>query len=183
MVVFMGVVGAGKSVQGQLLAEKLGGPWISTGNILRMRADERQQAILDSGRLFPDEEMYKLLEGEFAELDAAHKEFVLDGFPRTLPQAEWLDGKVGSGGVKLTAVVYLHLSLETVMERLLARGRSDDAEETIKVRFNEYEQKTAPLLEFMNDKGYPVCNIDGEGTPEEIHERVWKAVSEKISST
>ncbi len=183
MVVFMGVVGAGKSVQGQMLAEKLGGPWISTGNILRTRADERQQAILDSGKLFPDEEMYKLLEGEFAEIDASSKEFVLDGFPRTVPQAEWLDAKVKSGSAKLTAVIYLHLSLETVMERLLSRGRSDDAEETIKIRFNEYEQKTAPLLKFMEEKGYPVCNIDGEGTPEEIHRRVWEAVSEKISST
>ena len=176
----MGVVGAGKSVQGQLLAEKLGGPWISTGNILRTRADARQQAILDSGKLFPDEEMYKLLESEFAELDAVNNEFVLDGFPRTLAQAEWLDGKVKASSVKLTAVIYLHLSLDTVMERLLSRGRSDDAEQTIKVRFSEYEQKTAPLLEFMEEKGYPVCNIDGEGTPQEIHERVWKAVQAKL---
>jgi adenylate kinase len=168
MIVFMGVAGAGKSVQGKLLADDLGYEWLSTGAYLREHMTDVQREEMLQGKLLADEEIIGILKNFFEEL-GTDRQCVLDGFPRTLPQAQWLLDEYRTGKIKLNAIVYLKVSKEVVKERLLARGRSDDTEEAIDRRFKEYEAETLPIVSWFKDQGIPVCEVNGERPIEEIH--------------
>lgn len=168
MILFMGVAGSGKSMQGKLLADRLALPWLSTGEFLRMMiAGERRKDML-KGKLLDDAEIIGLVQKIF-NVVGMDEEFILDGFPRTSAQADWLLGQVKHGQLKITAVVHLKASEDAVRERLLRRGRQDDTEAAITERFEEYEAAIKPIVgQFMVSK-VPVLDIDAEREPEVIH--------------
>lgn len=172
----MGVAGSGKSAQGRLLADRLGFPWLSTGEFLRMLiSGERRREMLE-GKLLADNEIINLVQKIFRIVDTDH-EFVMDGFPRTIAQADWLLSQQKHGQLAITAVIHLEASEEVVLERLLARGRQDDQTKVIKERFREYEESTQPILTDFEKSGVPVFTISGEGDIEAIHENIVKAIA------
>lgn len=172
----MGVAGSGKSAQGRLLADRLGYPWLSTGEFLRMLiAGERRRQMLE-GKLLDDKEIITLVQKIFRIVDTQH-EFVMDGFPRTVAQADWLLSQRKHGQLDITAVIDLQASEEVVLDRLLQRGRQDDQAAVIRERFREYEQSTRPIIAEFKRDGVPVFEINGVGEIEAIHEDIVKAIA------
>jgi adenylate kinase len=177
----MGVAGSGKSMQGRLLADKLGLPWLSTGEFLRMLVSgERRQDML-AGKLLSDQEIIGLVQKIFAVVDSS-QEFVLDGFPRSTAQADWLLSQMKHGQLKVTAVIHLKASEQTVKERLLSRGRQDDTEESIAERFKEYEEAAKPILGHFMAAHVPVCDINAEQSPEGVHAEIVAALQPLMQS-
>lgn len=167
----MGVAGAGKSVQGTLLAEKLGYEWLSTGEYLRANISEDRKAQMLAGRLLGDDEIIDILREFFASIHDQQK-CILDGFPRTLAQAKWLLAQHESGELKIADIIYLDAPKEVVRERLLARGRADDTPEALDHRFDEYEKLTLPIIDWFVDNGLKVHKIDGNRSVAEIQAEI-----------
>jgi adenylate kinase len=177
-VVLVGPPGAGKGTQAVMLAERLGVPHISTGDLFRANLSQmtplgvEAKRYMDAGDLVPDEVTSRMVRSRLGEADAA-KGFILDGFPRTVPQAATLDAMLDELGVALDAVVEFAVSDEVVVQRLLGRGRSDDTEDVIRNRQKVYRDETAPLLDHYRDK---LVSIDAVGTVDEVAERLVKAL-------
>lgn len=175
---FVGPPGAGKGTQAALVAERLGIPHISTGDMFRHHVStgtelgSRVDAIMKAGEYVPDEITVEMLR-ERIELPNAEGGFILDGFPRTEGQVEALDGLIGTDG--LDAVVVFEVDEDALVDRLLARGRADDTEDTIRNRFKVYQEQTAPLLDIYGDRGLLV-HVDGIGEVDEVTERILSAI-------
>ena len=175
MIIFMGVAGSGKSMQGRMLADTLHLPWLSTGEFLRMLiAGERRKQMLE-GKLLDDKEIIALVQKIFRIVDVQH-EFLMDGFPRTTAQADWLLSQVRHGQLVVTAVIHLKATEEVVLDRLLGRGRQDDHKEAIIERFREYEDSIKPIMNEFREAGIPVHDFDAEAAPEVVHEQIMKAL-------
>jgi adenylate kinase len=171
MIIFMGVAGSGKSVQGKWLADELGYPWLSTGEFLRMLVSgERRQAMI-AGQLLSDQEIIQLVRKMFSLIDTEHG-FVMDGFPRTTAQADWLLNEAKHDQLNIRAVIHILASEDVVKKRLLARGRQDDTQEAIGERFDEYKKTILPILEDFKRSGVTVCDIDGERDPQVVHDDI-----------
>jgi len=175
---FIGPPGAGKGTQADLVAERLGIPHISTGEMFRdnvARGTElgrKVEAIMAAGEYVPDEITCAML-GERVKEGDASAGFVLDGFPRTIAQVAALDELLGDEG--LDTVVVFEVDDEELIERMLARGRADDTAETIRNRFAVYREQTQPLLDVFEERGITVP-VDGMGEIEEITDRVVSAL-------
>jgi adenylate kinase len=176
--VLVGPPGAGKGTQAERLAQRLDVPHISTGDLFRANLKEmtplgvEAKRYMDAGDLVPDEVTCGMVRSRLGEPDAA-KGFILDGFPRTLPQADTLDIMLDELGVNLDAVVEFAVADEVVVGRLLGRGRSDDTEDVIRNRQKVYRDETAPLLEHYRDK---LVSVDAVGSVEEITDRLADAL-------
>jgi adenylate kinase len=175
MIILMGVAGAGKSMQGKILADEHGYAWISTGEILRVLVTGKRRQEMLQGKLLSDEEMINLID-KVLDLIDTKQEFVLDGFPRTVPQADWLLEQVHKGRFALSAVVHLAASEDIVRSRLLDRARPDDTEEAIAKRFSEYRAVTLPILEHLEREGAKVCKIDAAQDVRVVHDAILKCV-------
>lgn len=171
---FIGPPGAGKGTQAIRVAESLGIPHISTGDMFRHHVStgtdlgKQVDVIMAAGDYVPDEITVAMLAERIAESDAAEG-YILDGFPRTLPQVDALDGLIGVDG--LDRVVVFEVDEDELVERLLARGRKDDSEETIRTRFKVYLEQTAPLLEVYGQRDL-VSSINGLGDMDEVTGRI-----------
>ncbi|SHE43411.1 adenylate kinase [Streptoalloteichus hindustanus] len=176
--VLVGPPGAGKGTQAAVLSGKLGIPHISTGELFRAHVGEQTplgreaKQYLDAGELVPDSVTNAMVRERLAEADAA-KGFLLDGFPRNTAQAEVLSEILGESGARLDAVLEFDVPEDVVVERLLARGRSDDTEEVIRRRQQIYRSETAPLLSYYRDI---LITVDAVGPVDEISERALKAL-------
>lgn len=183
-VLFIGPPGAGKGTQADLVSERLGIPHISTGDMFRHHVGEgteigqRVKAILDSGDYVPDSITVEMLEERMADEDA-RRGFILDGFPRTLPQVEALDELIGRDG--LDQVVVFDVNEDELTERILARGRSDDTEEAVRNRFKIYQEQTAPLIDLYRSRGL-VVEIDGMGEVEEVTDRILVSLGDEAGN-
>lgn len=171
MIVLMGVAGAGKSVQGKLLADELGYRWLSTGEFLRMHITGKRRAEMLEGKLLDDQEIIDILSGFFAGLEK-DEGVILDGFPRTTAQANWLLEQHNTSNINVSAVLHLKASKDVVKARLLERGRQDDTEAAIDARFREYENSTLPIVDLLKEANIPVHDVDGERSIEEIHVQI-----------
>ncbi len=171
----MGVPGSGKSLQGRMLADELGLPWLSTGEFLRMLVSGAQRKEMVAGKLLDDQHIIALMQKILGLIDA-HQQFVLDGFPRSIAQADWLLSQMKHGQLSPATVIHLKASPEVVSQRLLGRGRPDDAASVIAKRFQEYEQSTTPILEHFKQAGVPVLDIEGEGDVQTIHQTIMEAL-------
>ncbi|HEX7302533.1 adenylate kinase [Lentzea sp.] len=178
--VLVGPPGAGKGTQAEVLSRKLGVPHISTGDLFRSHISNQTelglevQSILDEGALVPDSITNEMVRKRLAESDATDG-FLLDGFPRNVAQADKLGEFLAVGGHKLDAVLEFRVDEDVVVERLLARGRTDDKEDVIRHRQQVYRNETAPLLSYYSDK---VVSIDAVGEIDEISARALAALNE-----
>jgi adenylate kinase len=180
----MGPPGAGKGTQAKLIAEHYRIPAISTGDIFRAmkNADtplaRQVRAIMESGGYVSDEITNEIVEDRLAQSDC-QAGFLLDGYPRTLQQVQTLDDYLGATERPLNAVISLVADTAEVVARLLRRaeieGRSDDTEETIRVRLQVYAEQTEPLLDVYRARGVLV-EVNGLGEIGEVSERVFAAL-------
>jgi len=172
MIIFVGVAGAGKSVQGKLLAQDINAPYFSMGEFLRSHVDDGLQKKLITGDLINDEEAIRVLEGALVENNIANNEFILDGFPRTVMQTSWLVEQYKTDKIKIKAVFHLLASPEVILPRLLERHRPDDLPEVINKRVGEYQESIQDIVKMLEEGGIKVFEINGERTPEEIHAEI-----------
>jgi adenylate kinase len=164
----MGLPGSGKGTQGKMLADVNGMHLFSTGDLSRMYVTgERRQRML-AGELLDDSEVIAMLDRALKTVDD-DDECLLDGFPRTIAQAEWLMDQVKSGRFTVSHVIYLIVTHEAVLSRLKTRGRLDDTESVIEARFKEYERLTQPVIEWLEARGIDVLRIDGERSTDVVH--------------
>jgi adenylate kinase len=176
--VLVGPPGAGKGTQAERLAERLNVPHISTGDLFRSNLRDQTplgveaKRFSDAGDLVPDKVTVDMVSDRLNMPDTAEG-FILDGFPRTVSQAESLAGLLQKNDSELDAVVELTLPDDTVVERLLGRGRSDDTEEVIRRRQQVYRHDTAPLLHFYRSR---LVSVNAVGTVEEITDRLLKSL-------
>lgn len=177
MIILTGVAGAGKSMQGRLLADEHGFAWISTGEILRVLITGKRRQEMLAGKLLSDKEVIDVVD-KVLELIDTSDEFVLDGFPRTIVQADWLLDQTKKGRLNLTGVFNLQANEEVVRGRLIDRGRPDDTENAIRERFREYKSVTLPILSHFRKEGVRVCDIDADQTPRQVHDDIVRCVSE-----
>lgn len=168
MIVLMGVAGAGKSMQGRLFADEHGYAWISTGELFRVLVTgERRQQMLE-GKLLSDGEVIAMVQKSL-NLINPDQEFLLDGFPRTLVQANWLLQEIKSGRMKMTAVFNLVATEDIVKQRLIKRGRQDDTDQSIELRFTEYKTLTLPIIDYFRNAGLPVYDVNADLDPAAVH--------------
>jgi adenylate kinase len=161
-ILLLGPQGAGKGTQGRMIAAEYGVPHIATGDMLREAMAEDSELgrqvrpIYDAGRLVPDDLMIALIRERLG-ADDAQKGFVLDGFPRTMPQAEALEEMLRAIGRELDVVFEFQLADQVGRERMLKRaaeeGRVDDTPEVIERRLRLYHEETEPLIEYYRTRG------------------------------
>ena len=188
-VVLLGPPGAGKGTQAQIIAERLGVPAISTGDIFRANVSGQTdlgvqvKAYLDAGDLVPDEITVAMVKGRLAEPDAKGG-FLLDGFPRSIPQAEQLRDSLAELGDGLDRVLELVVDEDELVRRLSGRRmlvdgemvqREDDKPETVRHRLQVYREQTEPLSGFYESEGL-LSRIDAIGEIEEVTDRAMKAL-------
>ncbi|GAA3655821.1 adenylate kinase [Microbacterium marinilacus] len=180
----VGPQGSGKGTQGARIAEALGIPVVSTGDIFRANIKEGTElgltvkAITDAGDLVPDEVTNAIVRDRLEQPDAAEG-FLLDGYPRNIAQVALLDDFLQGREESLDAVIELNVPREESLSRIALRaqeqGRSDDTEQAIAHRLDIYERETAPILAVYGTRGI-VDTIDGVGSLDEITERIVAAL-------
>jgi adenylate kinase len=205
--ILLGPPGAGKGTQAQMIVERYHIPQISTGDILRKAVKEgtplgkKAKAFMDQGQLVPDEVVIGIIDGRLRAPDC-NPGFILDGFPRTIAQAEALQPILNKMGKSIDHVINIEVDTEELVRRLTGRRtckncgamfhilfhppkgegicdrcggtlyqREDDKEETIRIRLNEYQRQTAPLIQYYQLKNC-LRSIQGVGGQEEIFERI-----------
>lgn len=183
-IVLLGPPGAGKGTQATAIVEAKGIPHISTGDMLRAAVKagtpigKKAKAVMDAGELVSDEIVIGIAEERLGQADAK-KGFLLDGFPRTLAQAEALARLLEKLGTPLDCCLALTVDNEAVVARLLKRaqieGRADDNEATIRERMRVYDNQTAPLLSYYRGRGRLV-EVSGMGTIEAVGQRIREAL-------
>jgi adenylate kinase len=183
-VVFLGPPGAGKGTQAVRFAAERGIPHVSTGDILRAAVAAetplglRAKAIIEGGDLVPDELVAGVVAERLREDDCAPG-FVLDGFPRTVVQAQLLGEDLEARGLALDHVLALEVPVEELERRLIARGqgRADDTPEVIRNRMEVYAASTAPLVQFYEERGL-LRRVDGTGDVDTVAGRLADAAAE-----
>jgi adenylate kinase len=168
----LGLAGSGKSTQGQLLAKRLGCPWISMSTLLKEFGDDKVQKDILAGRIVDDAVTLHILEDYLTSMGADKNEFVIDGWPRALKQAEWLIGKVKAGQLMSTAVIHLKAHQEVARERLVHRGRVDDTDEAIAKRFSDYKEYILPILNYLGGNGLKVVDVDADLSIPEVENEI-----------
>ncbi|WP_243062424.1 adenylate kinase [Humibacter sp. RRB41] len=180
----VGPPGSGKGTQATFVADAYGIPAISTGDIFRHHITHQTElgikvkAIVDAGDYVPDDLTNQLIAARLSEPDAANG-FLLDGYPRTLDQVDFLDELLASDG-KLEAVIRLTADKDELVKRLTHRaheqGRADDTEEAIRHRQDVYNAQTAPIIEVYRERGL-VAEVDGIGSVDEVAARIREALA------
>lgn len=176
-VLFLGPPGAGKGTQAEQVAAHLSIAHVSTGDMFRSldhstELGARVDALMKAGDLIPDSITIEMLEGRLEKSDASQG-YILDGFPRTLAQAERLDEHLGDAG--LDHVIVLEVARGELMTRLLSRGRADDTEESVANRLNIYSGETEPLIAYYEPRGI-VTRVTGAGEVGEITKDIIEAL-------
>lgn len=178
--IFLGPPGAGKGTQAQLLAQLLNIPHISTGDILRGAVaqgtplGQKAQDFMQKGELVPDELLLDLVRERLSQVDAQNG-WILDGFPRNVSQATFLD-KLLQETQQNCQCINLEVPDQVLVERMLERGRNDDTPESIKTRLNIYHNDTAPLIGYYRDQS-SLKVVDGDRSMEDVTQSLKQLVS------
>ena len=183
--ILFGPPGAGKGTQASAMVERYNLRHLSTGELLRKEIAEgtelglKAKSLIDAGSLVPDEVVEGMIDNAFKTTKDVSG-FLLDGFPRTIAQAEALDSMLAASGEAVTSVISIMIPDEMIKERIRHRasieGRADDAsDETVNNRIKTYHEKTEPLVEFYKKAGKYV-DIDGTGTIEDVRKAIFEAM-------
>jgi len=204
VIILVGPPGAGKGTQAKVICQDQGIPQLSTGDMLRAAKangtlDPELVAAMTRGALVPDEVVIELIDRRI-QSDDCKNGILLDGFPRTVPQAEALDGLMAARGWKIDRVLQIDVPRELLMERAVFRRsdkttgqiyhlkynppppgavvehRADDQPQAVEKRLDTYEAMTAALLPYYEEKGL-LRRVDGVGEPKDVTERVRQALS------
>lgn len=176
--VLVGPPGAGKGTQAGVIAERIGIPHISTGDIFRANVGQgtplglQAKEYMDAGQLVPDDVTNAMVADRLTQPDVAAG-FLLDGYPRNLGQADVLAATLGEAATPLDVVVEIVVDTEHVVQRLLARGqgRADDNEDVIRHRLKVYASETEPLVGYYRERGL-LRTVDGVGSVDEVTARI-----------
>jgi len=178
--ILLGAPGSGKGTQAEILAERIGVPSISTGEMLRRAVaagselGNKVRAIMSTGELVDDDTMAAVVRERLGQADA-EVGFILDGYPRTLGQADTLASILDAKSWSLDAVVHIEVPEEELITRALARQRADDQEEVIRQRQRVYLQQTQPLIDHYEGQGL-LCAINGHQAIDEVAHDVVSAL-------
>lgn len=205
-VILLGAPGTGKGTQAQTICRVLDVPQVSTGDIIRSAIREQTalglefKSYADAGALVPDDLVNRLVEHRLAQCDCATG-FLLDGYPRTLAQAEWLDAALAAGGRRIDRVISFEVDDAVILERITGRRtdpetgrtyhvtfdpppagiaprlvqRPDDTEAVLRRRLAEYREKTAPIIPYYDRQGL-LRRVSGEGGVDQVQRRVMDAL-------
>ena len=175
-IILLGAPGSGKGTQAAFLIEKHGLTHLSTGDMLRAEVaagsdlGKQAKAIMENGQLVSDEIVIAMIAARLSDKGA-----LFDGFPRTIAQAEALDKLLAGRGSQIDTVIELQVGNEEIVQRMLARGRSDDNEATIRQRLAVFEAQTKPLIDYYQKQG-KLRSIDGSGELAAISARIEAAL-------
>ena len=184
--VILGRQGSGKGTQCMRLSESYGIIHISTGDILRAAVEtqtelgKKAKLIMDAGDLVPDEIINGIVAERIEKKDVLESGFILDGYPRTSAQAQALEGELLSKGLSLDLAINLEVPVDEVTQRMLDRSRADDTEEAITRRLEIYENETAPLLKWFEERNNLVV-VDGLGTEDKVFSRLQNVIDGVIN--
>lgn len=179
--IFLGPPGAGKGTQAKMLSEDCAVPHISTGDILRSAVEQSTElgqeakGYMSAGELVPDQLILGLIRERLDQADAQGG-WILDGFPRNLPQAEFLTTLLAQIAQPADFVINLDVTDEVIVARLLSRGRQDDQESVIRNRLQVYREQTEPLIEFYRDRRQ-LISVNGNQTMEAVHGELQRVIT------
>jgi adenylate kinase len=170
MILLMGIAGSGKGTQGKMLADQYGLHLISMGDVVRMYVTGDQRKKMLAGELLNDKEIISIVDKVLDSIPS-NEEVLIDGFPRTIPQAEWLLKKSQEGNhLKLDLAIHLVASREAVKDRLMKRARIDDKDNAIEARFDEYHKATMPIIKWLEENNIKVANVNAERAVEDVNQ-------------
>lgn len=171
MIIIFGPAGAGKSLQGQLLAARHGWRWLSSGQLLRDSNDPEIHEQMRSGGLADVKKVNQILLAAIERAKSVDK-IVMDGYPRLLEEAQWLVESQEHHEFSLQLVIVIEVDTEELKKRLLLRGRADDSIDAIDERLAIYHRETDPILSYFKQHKIPIINVDGNSTVGQVHDRV-----------
>ena len=187
LIVFVGPPGSGKGTQCELLAQHLGVVHLSTGELFRQQIQQTTRLgqlaalFMDDGNLVPDHIVVELVRQSLGDVQY-QTGCLLDGFPRSVAQAQALDAMVHERGKRIDMILALAVPQDILVDRLLQRQRKDDTLDTIQQRLDVYQQETQPVLDYYEQQGL-VVTIDGNGTVEDVFKRIKQAANLQRSNT
>jgi adenylate kinase len=176
MIVFFGPAGAGKSVQGQLLAARNGWRWLSSGQLLRDTHDIELIKEMQTGKLVTPERVNELMADALKRAKNISR-VILDGYPRQLSQAKWLVENQPLHERSIALVIVVEVPRGELLKRLEVRGRVDDTPEIIDERLRIYRTEMYPVLSYLTEQGVNVAHIDGTGTVGQVHDRIMEELA------
>lgn len=171
MIVFFGPAGAGKSVQGQILAARHGWRWLSSGQLLRDSRDPEIVEQMRKGTLVSSEQTNEVI-ADALERAKDIDNVILDGYPRKLEQAKWLVETQPRHERIISVAIVLEVPRAELEKRLKVRGRIDDTAEVIEERLNIYRKEIYPILTYLTEQKVKITHVDGTGTVGEVHDRI-----------
>lgn len=171
MIVFFGPAGAGKSVQGQLLAARNGWRWLSAGQLLRDTHDIELIKEMQTGKLVDPAKVSALM-GDAIKRSGNIDRVILDGFPRQMSQAKWLIENKSHHGRDIQLVIVMEVPKSELLKRLEVRGRADDTPDAIDERLRIYRTEMYPILSYFTEQNINIVHIDGVGTVGQVHDRI-----------
>lgn len=171
MIVFFGPAGAGKSVQGQMLAARQGWRWLSAGQLLRDTHDIELLKEMQTGKLVTSDKVNELM-GKALERAKNIDRVILDGFPRELSQAKWLVKTQPEHERSIALVVVLEVPRSELLKRIEVRGRVDDTPEAVDERLKIYRTEMYPILSYLTEQSVNIAHIDGTGSVGQVHDRI-----------
>ena len=172
MIILFGLAGSGKGTQGKALSEIFGWRWLSVGQVIRDTGGYEE--TINKGLLIPDEDVIRLMSRAIEKSEAEGFDVILDGYPRSKFQAEWMMDHMPE---KIDGAIILEVPKEELYDRLALRGRDDDKEkESIDRRFDIFEQNICSILPLLEAKNIPIERVDGVGAIEAVTDRLVKIV-------
>lgn len=178
MIIFFGPAGAGKTMQGQMLAARRGWRWLSAGQLLRDTRDPELLRVMQEGNLVPHEAITHIMGQALASAGDIDR-VILDGFPREVDQAKWLINSQPEHGRAIDLAVVLEVPRGELLKRLSIRGRADDTPDAIDHRLAIYRTEMYPILSMFTENNIPVVHIDGVGSVGEVHDRIYKELEDR----